>query len=134
MDISKSANVDIVGSADALPFKNGSFDAIYTRRCVQHIKDDARVLSEVFRVLRENGEVKLTLASWRGWLFYQVRWLLKRKPYEVFHIYTFRKLEGMLKKHSFHSISISRSKSIHRFGYDIVAEAKGGACGKTVAF
>jgi hypothetical protein len=60
--------------------------------------------------------------------------LLKRKPYEVFHIYTFRKLEGMLKKHSFHSISISRSKSIHRFGYDIVAEAKGGACGKTVAF
>jgi predicted SAM-dependent methyltransferase len=124
LDISKSPNVNIIASAEALPFKNGSFVEIYTRRCVQHIKDDEKVLSEMFRILQENGKVELTLASWRGWVFYQLRWMLKKKPYDLFHIYTFRKIKQMLKKQGFRSINIVKIKSVHRFGYDIVAEAK----------
>ncbi len=124
LDISESPNVDVIASADALPFKNESFVGIYTRRCVQHIKDDEKVLSEVFRVLQENGKVELILASWRGWVFYQVRWLFKKKPYNIFHFYTFRKLKHMLIKHGFRSISIGKIKSVHRFGYDIIAVAK----------
>jgi ubiquinone/menaquinone biosynthesis C-methylase UbiE len=124
LDILKGSHVDIMASAVALPFKNESFVAIHSRRCVQHIKDDERVLSEMCRVLQENGEAKLTLASWRGWAFYQVKWFLKNKPYDIFHIYTFRKLKRMLRKHGFRSIRIGKIISIHRFGYDILAEAK----------
>ena len=53
LDISRKPNVTIIASAVALPFRNQSFIEIYTRRCVQHIKDDERVISEVFRVLRK---------------------------------------------------------------------------------
>lgn len=124
LDISKSPNVNIMASANALPFRNESFVEIYTRRCVQHIEDDEKVLSEVSRVLQKNGKAKLIVASWRGWLFYQVKWLFKKKPYDIFHLYTFRKLERIFEKQGFRSIKIGKIKSVRRFGYDIIVEVK----------
>ena len=123
LDISKHPNVNIIASANFLPFRNESFSDIYSRRCVQHIQDDEKAISEVSRVLQENGEAKLILASWRGWLFYQIKWLLKRRPYQIFHIYTFRKLKRIFQNKGFRSIRVGKIKSIRKFGYDIIIEA-----------
>ena len=124
LDIIKHTNIDIIASATALPFKNESFIEVHTRRCIQHIEEDEKVLTEVFRVLQKNGKATVIVASWTGWLFFKVRWLLKNKPYNVFHFYTFNKIARMLRKHEFHLINIGKIKSIHKFGYDIVAESK----------
>ena len=124
LDISKKPNVTIMASADALPFRNESLIEIYTRRCVQHIKDDERVISEVSRVLQKNGKANLIFASWRGWLFYQVKWLFKKKPYDIFHLYTPGKLKQILEKQGFRSIKIGKINSIHKFGYDIIGEVR----------
>ena len=124
LDISKTPNVNIIASATALPFRNESFVEIYTRRCVQHIEDDEKALSEVSRVLQKNGKATLIVASWRGWLFYQVKWLFKKKPYAVFHLYTFKKLKQIFEKQGFRSTKIGKIKSHRRFGYDIIVEVK----------
>lgn len=124
LDVSKTPCVDVVASADALPFKSDSFTEIFTKRCVQHVKDDKRALSEIHRVLQKNGEFKLVVASWRGWLFYQCRWLLQKKPYAFFHLYTSGKLKQMLREAGFSNINVSRIPSARRFGYDIVVETK----------
>ena len=39
----------------ALPFGDGSFDAIYSERVFQHLDNPAAVMSELFRVLRRGG-------------------------------------------------------------------------------
>ena len=124
LDISKKPNVNIMASAEALPFRNESFVEIYTRRCVQHIANDEKAISEVLRVLYKNGKAKFVVASWRGWLFYQVKWLFKNKPYDIFHLYALRKLERIVKKQGFRSIEIGKIKSARRFSYDISVEAK----------
>lgn len=124
LDIGRSSDVDIIASADALPFKSETFNEIYTRRCVQHIRNDETVFSEILRALKNNGRIRVIVASWRGWLFFQIRWLLKKKPYNIFHIYTFRKLRKTFKKLGFRLIKIRKIKSIRRFGYDIILEAE----------
>ena len=124
LDLIRHSNIDIIASANALPFKNESFIEVYTRRCIQHIEEEEKVLAEVFRVLQKNGKATVIVASWTGWFFFKVRWLLKNKPYSIFHFYTFNKVARMLRKQEFRSISIKKIKSIHKFGYDIVAESK----------
>jgi ubiquinone/menaquinone biosynthesis C-methylase UbiE len=124
LDVIKHPNIDIIASAAALPFKNESFIEVYTRRCIQHIEEDEKVLTEIFRVLQKNGKATVIVASWTGWLFFKARWLLKNKPYNIFHFYTFNKIVRKLRKHEFLVISIGRIKSTHRFGYDIATESK----------
>jgi len=124
LDVSRGPCVNVVGSADALPFKNESFAEVFTKRCVQHVKNDRRVLSETYRILVKNGEFKLVVASWRGWLYYQVKWFLRKKPYSLFHLYTSGKLEKMFQEAGFHSIHIDKASSVRRFGYDIVIETR----------
>lgn len=124
LDLLRHSNIDILASATALPFKNDSFIEVYTRRCIQHIPNEENVLSEVFRVLQKDGQATFIVASWTGWIFYKFRWLLKNGPYQIFHFYSFKKLVQMLKKNKFQLLSIGKIKSIHKFGYDIIAKSK----------
>jgi SAM-dependent methyltransferase len=44
-----------VGDVDALPFPDGSFDLVTSRRALHHFPDPARALAEMARVLRPGG-------------------------------------------------------------------------------
>lgn len=57
-----------VGDAEKLPFEDGSFDLVYSYGVLHHTPDTARAVSEVRRVLREDGEARVMLYARRSWL------------------------------------------------------------------
>jgi SAM-dependent methyltransferase len=54
-NIQHNRGVDLQADLRALPFAQGQFDVVYASHVLEHIKDDAQVLSEVKRVLRTGG-------------------------------------------------------------------------------
>ena len=59
--IRPTASVHFVeGDAQALPFADGSFDAILMSDVIEHIPDDAQAMREVVRVLRPGGRFVLS--------------------------------------------------------------------------
>jgi SAM-dependent methyltransferase len=51
----------VLGTGEALPFSSGRFDRAVSVCVLEHTKDDARVLSEVHRVLKPGGVFALTV-------------------------------------------------------------------------
>lgn len=51
----------VEGDALALPFPDGSFDAVIISEVMEHIPDDRRVLAEMVRVLRPGGRLAVTV-------------------------------------------------------------------------
>jgi SAM-dependent methyltransferase len=54
------------GSALALPFTDGAFDAVYAIGCLHHTGDLGRAVSEVHRVLAPGGRATVTLYNRRS--------------------------------------------------------------------
>lgn len=52
------------GDALHLPFPDASFDRIIISEVLEHIRDDAAALAEVFRILAPGGIVAATVPSW----------------------------------------------------------------------
>lgn len=55
MDLIPRDNPTVVADAHALPFKDGIFDAVIARAVMEHVENEHKVLSEVYRVLKPNG-------------------------------------------------------------------------------
>ena len=47
----------VQGDAHRLPFEDRSFDLVYARYLLEHVCDPARVLTEIWRVLRPGGRI-----------------------------------------------------------------------------
>lgn len=60
IDIKKSEFVDIVASAESLPFADNYFDVVVSTQALEHIKNYQMAINEMFRVLKPNGIVFLT--------------------------------------------------------------------------
>ncbi len=61
-DIEKtSPDIDYICNARNLPFKNNQYDYILCSAVLEHIKEPNKVLSEIYRVLKPNGKVFLTV-------------------------------------------------------------------------
>jgi len=58
----------VVGDADALPFADGTFDAVQVDRALQHIADPGRVVREMARVARPGGVVLCAEPDWGTFL------------------------------------------------------------------
>lgn len=57
------AGAAVAGSAEALPFVDGSFGAVLARDVLEHV-DDHRMLDEVHRVLRPDGTFIALVPAW----------------------------------------------------------------------
>ncbi|MBI3506479.1 MAG: class I SAM-dependent methyltransferase [Proteobacteria bacterium] len=56
----------LIGNAEKLPFADGSFDLILAMDVLEHVEDDARGASEIFRLLRPGGVAIVTVPAFRS--------------------------------------------------------------------
>jgi ubiquinone/menaquinone biosynthesis C-methylase UbiE len=56
-----------------LPFADGSFDFVFSDQVIEHVKSDAAMLREVFRVLRPGGQAYVGSVQKRPWAWYFYR-------------------------------------------------------------
>ncbi|MDH4143728.1 MAG: class I SAM-dependent methyltransferase [Acidimicrobiia bacterium] len=54
----------VQGSTLALPFTDGCFDRVIASEVLEHVPDDRAALAELFRVLRPNGTLAVTVPAW----------------------------------------------------------------------
>ena len=67
-----------VGDMLDLPYSDEQFDCIYCKNVISHTDTEGakRAISEIFRVLKKDGECYLTLCSKDTWGFKQTEWPL----------------------------------------------------------
>ena len=63
VDMKENAAADLVGSADALPVEDESFDVVLCTQVLEHVDHPSRVVRELHRVCKPGGRV---LASTHG--------------------------------------------------------------------
>src|SRR5205807_7674851 len=73
----------VQGDANALPFPDGSFDALLCVRVVHHFVDPARAFAEFARVLRPGGVLVVEFANKRN-LKSVLRYALRRQAWSPF--------------------------------------------------
>jgi len=61
MDIEKSENIDVVGSAESIPFEDETFDSIVCTQVFEHLKNPQKAAAEISRVLKKGGSCLLTV-------------------------------------------------------------------------
>jgi SAM-dependent methyltransferase len=57
-----------LGNAEALPFPDGTFDAVFAHTVLQHLRDPLHALREMHRVLKPGGIVGVRDDDWGGFL------------------------------------------------------------------
>jgi ubiquinone/menaquinone biosynthesis C-methylase UbiE len=58
------------GNAMGMPFKDGSFDRIICSEVMEHVSDDKKACSELFRVLKPGGRIAITVPTYFSELVY----------------------------------------------------------------
>lgn len=68
-----------VANATKLPFKDKTFDRIIATEILEHIPDDEKAISEMFRVLKTGGTIMVTVPSNNyPFLWDPLNWILER--------------------------------------------------------
>lgn len=62
-DIIQWGNVDVICSADNVPFPNNTFNTIVMLACLNHITKRDEAIKEAHRVLQENGKIIITMIN-----------------------------------------------------------------------
>lgn len=69
----------VQGSATEIPFKRGSFNKAIMTEVLEHIEDDKKALREVYRILKPNGLLLLTVPNLNyPFLWDPINWILQR--------------------------------------------------------
>jgi SAM-dependent methyltransferase len=93
LDICSSAGVDVIGTIEDLPFRDGSMRCVISQEVFEHVPDPNRAAREVFRILAPGGKFYIQTPFILGihgaphdyWRFtrYGLRLLLARAGFEV---------------------------------------------------
>jgi SAM-dependent methyltransferase len=67
LDIAPGSGIDVVGVAEALPFRDGAFDGVVFQAVLEHVRDASKALSEIARVLRPGGSVLVEVPFMQGY-------------------------------------------------------------------
>ena len=80
----------ILGDAEYLPFPDGAFDLVSAFDVLEHVPDDRKAITEIFRVLKRGGYALITVPAHR--------WLWSRHDEALHHLrrYTTNELRGKL--------------------------------------
>jgi len=89
-------SADVIGSLDALPLEDATFDAVMITQVLEHVRDPLAVLGELHRVVRPGGSL---------WLTAPLVWELHEEPYDFFR-YTRYGLESLIGAAGFAEIDV----------------------------
>jgi SAM-dependent methyltransferase len=87
---------DIVASADAIPVRDGAFDAVLLTQVLEHVPEPTRVLAELHRILAKGGTLYLTVP---------LVWELHEQPHDYYR-YTAQGLRHLLETAGFSSVEV----------------------------
>ena len=66
----------LLGDGETLPFRDGSFDVVYSFGVIHHTPDTERAVAEFHRVLRPGGEVIVMVYAKHSWNYWYRDWWL----------------------------------------------------------
>ncbi len=103
------------GVGEKLPFTNNTFDFINMSEVIEHVKDPEKVLSEVYRTLKPDGSVYISVPNRFGlkdphYHLYFVNWL--PRSFSDFYISLFKK-----KKQDDSSAGLQNLKEMHYYRF-----------------
>lgn len=101
----------------ALPFADHRFDAVFAHAVLEHLREPAKALLEIRRVLKPSGIVGVRSPDWGGYLIYPSAPELEEairlyKELQIANggdVYIGRRLKGLLGEAGFAEVSVSAS-------------------------
>jgi SAM-dependent methyltransferase len=97
----ENENIDIFYDGQTIPFENEVFDSILASEVLEHVPDIDKILSELYRVLKKNGKILVTVPF---------VWPEHEMPYD-FRRFTCIGFEKLLTDKNFQIISKTKSGS-----------------------
>jgi SAM-dependent methyltransferase len=94
---SGAKDADISASLDRLPIADASFDAVLCTQVLEHVDDPLATLIELYRVLRPEGRLGLTVP---------LVWPLHEEPFDFFR-YTRYGLESLMTRAGFTDVVVA---------------------------
>lgn len=98
MDIFENPNVDVVGSADSIPFPDSNFDSVIATQVFEHVPYPEKSASEVFRVLKPGGYFLMTVPQTNE---------LHEEPHDYWR-YTKFGIKELFERHGLYSVEIDQ--------------------------
>ncbi len=106
----------IRGSILRLPFKDGTFDKIICSEVLEHIPDDLHAITELKRVLKDDGVLAVSVPSY---LPEAICWKISDEYHNTpgghIRIYKARELRSKLKENNLHIYAVRRKHALHSF-------------------
>jgi 2-polyprenyl-3-methyl-5-hydroxy-6-metoxy-1,4-benzoquinol methylase len=105
-------NVSLLKEGHELPYKTGEFDTVIALDILEHVSDDSKLLDEIARVLKPEGQIVLaTPISGKFFILNKVKKIAGLKPEIYGHKregYSLKQLEKMLIEHNF-KVEVSKT-------------------------
>jgi len=129
----------LYSSALALPVKDNSIDVILCLDLIEHIRDDDKLIQEIFRILKKNGKVILTTPAGKGDLFP----FMNKQRMEAIHKswghirkgYSLEEIEGLFKNNNLTIKKIGKYFNLFsRYAYSFAAFMKPPLKGKWLIY
>ncbi len=99
MDIAVGQNVDVVGSVDAMPVKDGEFDSVFSTQVFEHLEYPEKAAREMCRVLKAGGHHLVTAPQWNE---------LHEEPHDYWR-YTCFGLTSLFERNGFSVVAYEQS-------------------------
>jgi len=98
MDYIAGKEVDVVGSADSMPFGDAEFDSVVSTQVFEHLQFPEKAAQEIFRVLKDGGHALITVPQWNE---------LHEEPYDYWR-YTKYGLKDLFERNGFVTVDFDQ--------------------------
>jgi SAM-dependent methyltransferase len=102
------------GNAVRLPFRDGAFDKIICSEVLEHVLDDKQGVRELFRVLKEGGELAVSVPAYLPeTMFWKLSEAYHTNPGGHIRIYRQRQLINLLRRNNLTVYAIRHKHAFH---------------------
>lgn len=107
LEIFALPNVDVVGFGENLPFQESVFKTVFSGAVIEHVQDPIKVVSNIHRVLKGDGQVYIETAFLQPVHAYPSHYFNMTKTGLEYLCSDFEKLDSGVKPHQYPSFTLS---------------------------